>query len=148
MESPVIDALDHAILAELRADGRSSWRELGERIGLGPTATADRVRRLEQLGIIRGYHADIDVSVLGMGLRAITELRLSPETPYDVFEQILRTTPEVQLAFHVTGSLDYVLMLACPDVATLDRILSTWRIERGVVESSTRILLRDVDLYR
>lgn len=147
MDSPVIDALDHAILAELRADGRSSWRELGERIGLGPTATADRVRRLEQLGVIRGYHADIDVSVLGMGLRAITELRLSPETPYDVFEQILRTTPEVQLAFHVTGSLDYVLMLACPDVATLDRILSTWRIERGVVESSTRILLRDVDLY-
>jgi Lrp/AsnC family leucine-responsive transcriptional regulator len=147
MDSPVIDALDHAILAELRADGRSSWRELGERIGLGPTATADRVRRLEQIGVIRGYHADIDVSVLGMGLRAITELRLSPETPYDVFEQILRTTPEVQLAFHVTGSLDYVLMLACPDVATLDRILSTWRIERGVVESSTRILLRDVDLY-
>lgn len=147
MDSTVIDALDHAILAELRADGRSSWRELGERIGLGPTATADRVRRLEQLGVIRGYHADIDVSVLGMGLRAITELRLSPETPYDVFEQILRTTPEVQLAFHVTGSLDYVLMLACPDVATLDRILSTWRIERGVVESSTRILLRDVDLY-
>jgi Lrp/AsnC family leucine-responsive transcriptional regulator len=147
MDSPVIDALDHAILAELRADGRSSWRELGERIGLGPTATADRVRRLEQLGVIRGYHADIDVSVLGMGLRAITELRLSPDTPYDVFEQILRTTPEVQLAFHVTGSLDYVLMLACPDVATLDRILSTWRIERGVVESSTRILLRDVDLY-
>lgn len=147
MDSPVIDVLDHAILAELRADGRSSWRELGERIGLGPTATADRVRRLEQLGVIRGYHADIDVSVLGMGLRAITELRLSPETPYDVFEEILRTTPEVQLAFHVTGSLDYVLMLACPDVATLDRILSTWRIERGVVESSTRILLRDVDLY-
>lgn len=147
MDSPVIDALDHAILAELRADGRSSWRELGERIGLGPTATADRVRRLEQIGVIRGYHADIDVSVLGMGLRAITELRLSPETPYDVFEQILRSTPEVQLAFHVTGSLDYVLMLACPDVATLDRILSTWRIERGVVESSTRILLRDVDLY-
>ncbi len=147
MDSTVIDALDHAILAELRVDGRSSWRELGERIGLGPTATADRVRRLEQLGVIRGYHADIDVSVLGMGLRAITELRLSPETPYDVFEQILRTTPEVQLAFHVTGSLDYVLMLACPDVATLDRILSTWRIERGVVESSTRILLRDVDLY-
>jgi Lrp/AsnC family leucine-responsive transcriptional regulator len=147
MDSPVIDGLDHAILAELRADGRSSWRELGERIGLGPTATADRVRRLEQLGVIRGYHADIDVSVLGMGLRAITELRLSPDTPYDDFEQILRTTPEVQLAFHVTGSLDYVLMLACPDVATLDRILSTWRIERGVVESSTRILLRDVDLY-
>ena len=83
MESPAIDALDHAIIAELRADARLSWRELGERVGLGPTATADRVRRLEQLGVLRGYHADVDLSALGMGLRAITELRLSPETPYE-----------------------------------------------------------------
>ena len=146
METPVIDALDHAILGELRQDGRLSWRELGERIGLGPTATADRVRRLEQLGVIRGFRAEVDLSVLGLGLRALTELRLGAETPYEDFEEALRTTPEVQLAFHVTGSLDYVLLLACPDVATLDRILSTWRLERGVTESSTRILLRDVDL--
>lgn len=146
METPVIDALDHAILGELRQDGRLSWRELGERIGLGPTATADRVRRLEQLGVIRGFRAEVDLSVLGLGLRALTELRLGARTPYEDFEEALRTTPEVQLAFHVTGSLDYVLLLACPDVATLDRILSTWRLERGVTESSTRILLRDVDL--
>ena len=124
-----------------------SWRELGERVGLGSTATADRVRRLESIGVIRGYHADVDLSVLGMGLRAITELRLDTDTPYERFEATLRATGEVQLAFHVTGSLDYVLMLACPDVATLDRILSTWRMEHGVLESSTRILLRDVDLY-
>ena len=147
MDSPSIDLLDHAIIGELRADARLSWRELGERVGLGPTATADRVRRLEQLGVLRGYHADVDLSALGMGLRAITELRLSPDTPYESFEATLRSTPEVQLAFHVTGSLDYVLMLACPDVAALDRLLSTWRMEGGVLESSTRVLLRDVDLF-
>lgn len=143
----MLDGLDHAILDELRVDGRMSWRELGERVGLGPTATADRVRRLEQLGVIRGYRANVDLSALGMGLRAITELRLAPDTPYDEFEETLRRTREVQLAFHVTGSLDYVLMLACPDVPTLDRILSEWRRDAGVYESSTRILLRDVDLY-
>jgi Lrp/AsnC family leucine-responsive transcriptional regulator len=147
VDSPSIDALDHAIIAELRADARLSWRELGARVGLGPTAAADRVRRLEQLGVLRGYHADVDLSALGMGLRAITELRLDPETPYERFEATLRATPEVQLAFHVTGSLDYVLMLACPDVPALDRLLSTWRMEGGVLESSTRVLLRDVDLF-
>jgi Lrp/AsnC family leucine-responsive transcriptional regulator len=147
VDSPSIDALDRAIIAELRSDARLSWRELGQRVGLGPTATADRVRRLEQLGVLRGYHADVDLSALGLGLRAITELRLDPDTPYDRFESILRDTPEVQLAFHVTGSLDYVLMLACPDVATLDRLLSTWRRDGGVTESSTRVLLRDVDLF-
>jgi DNA-binding Lrp family transcriptional regulator len=97
--------------------------------------------------VLRGYHADVDLSALGMGLRAITELRLSPDTPYESFEATLRSTPEVQLAFHVTGSLDYVLMLACPDVAALDRLLSTWRLDGGVTESSTRVLLRDVDLF-
>lgn len=147
VEPTPIGGLDHAILAELRREGRISWRELGERVGLGPTATADRVRRLESIGLIRGYHADVDLGALGMGLRALAELRLASHTTYDEFEATLRATPEVQLAFHVTGALDYVLMLACPDVATLDRILSEWRSDHGVVESSTRILLRDIDLY-
>lgn len=147
MESTAIDTLDHAIIGELRAEARLSWRELGERVGLGPTATADRVRRLEQLGVLRGYHADVDPSALGMGLRAITELRLAPDAGYDEFERTLRVAPEVQLAFHVTGSLDYVLLLACPDVASLDRLLSAWRHDGLAIESSTRILLRDVDLY-
>lgn len=97
--------------------------------------------------MIRGYHAEVDLSALGMGLRAITELRLNPDTPYDEFESTLSDAPEVQLAFHVTGSLDYVLMLACPDVAALDELLSRWRTSGGVLDSSTRILLRDVDLF-
>src|SRR5690606_1158070 len=86
MDSLVIDGIDRAILAELRIDGRASWRELGERVGLGPTATADRVRRLERHGVIRGYHADIDLSVLGIGLRAITELQLEAGADHDEFE--------------------------------------------------------------
>jgi Lrp/AsnC family leucine-responsive transcriptional regulator len=147
MDSPVIDALDRAILDNLRENARLSWRELGERVGLGPTSTADRVRRLEQLGVLRGYHAEVDLSALGMGLRAITELRLLPDASYDEFEDRLREAPEVLGAFHVTGMLDYVLLLACPDVASLDRLLSSWKPHGGVFESSTRLILRDVDLF-
>jgi Lrp/AsnC family leucine-responsive transcriptional regulator len=146
VEPLVIDALDRVILDELRRDGRASWRELGERVGLGPTATADRVRRMERAGVIRGYHADIDLSVLGIGLRAITELQLGTITDHETFEDELARTPEVQAAMHVTGAHDYVLQLACPDVATLDRLLTTWKLESGVSESSTRIVLRDVEL--
>lgn len=146
VDTPSIDVLDRAIIDQLRTDARLSWRELGERIGLGPTATADRVRRLEQIGVLRGYHAEVDLSALGIGLRAITELGLTHDTAYEDFEATLRSTPEVQTAYHVTGSLDYVLTLACPDVSTLDRVVSTWRRDAGVRESSSRILLRDVDL--
>lgn len=134
------------ILDELRRNARLSWRELGQRIGLGPTATADRVRRLEQIGVLRGYHAEVDLSALGIGLRAITELQLGRDTDSESFEAELARTPEVQSAVHVTGALDYVVMLACPDVPTLDRLLTRWKMEAGVDESSTRILLREVEL--
>lgn len=147
MDSPVIDVTDHVILDQLRTNARLTWRELGERVGLGPTSTADRVRRLEQIGVIRGYHAEVDLSVLGMGLRAIAELRLTPDASYEEFEATLREAPEVLGAFHVTGALDYVVLLACPDVASLDRLLTSWKPGGGVFESSTRIILRDVDLH-
>ena len=147
MDSPAIDVTDHVILDQLRSNARLTWRELGERVGLGPTSTADRVRRLEQIGVIRGYHAEVDLSVLGMGLRAIAELRLTPDASYEEFEATLREAPEVLGAFHVTGALDYVVLLACPDVASLDRLLTSWKPGGGVFESSTRIILRDVDLH-
>lgn len=147
VDSTALDDIDLAILAELRGEGRLSWRELGDRIGMSPTATADRVRRLEQLEVIRGYRADVDMSSLGMGLRAITEIRLDRAAEPSVFESMLRDTPEVQSAMHVTGALDYVLILACADVPTLDRLLSTWREAAGVEESSTRIVLNEIDLH-
>lgn len=146
VDSPVIDELDREILDELRVDARLTWRELGLRVGLGPTATADRVRRLRTLGVIRGYHAEFDLSVLGMGLRAITEIRLVRTADPATFESVLADTPEVQAAMHVTGALDYVLLLACPDVPTLDRLLTRWREEGLVEESATRIILREVAL--
>ena len=146
-ETPVIDVFDRAILKELSHDGRLSWRELGLRVGLGPTATADRVRRMERTKVISGYKARIDYGALGIGLRAIAELRLAPETNYQLFEATLYDTPEVQAMYHVTGDVDYVILLVCPDVASLDRLLGSWRDKGGAIESSTRIILREVDLY-
>ncbi len=81
MDSLLIDALDRAILAELRHDGRATWRELGERVGLGPTATADRVRRLERHGVIRGYHADIDPVAVGLTITAYVAIAPQPRKP-------------------------------------------------------------------
>lgn len=145
-DSPAIDDLDHVILGELRSEGRLTWRELGERIGLGASATAERVRRLEAAGVIRGYRAEVDLARLGIGLRAITEIRLSRSVDPSTFEQMMTDTPEVQSAMHVTGAHDYVVMLACADVPRLDELLMTWRAHGGVEESSTRIVLNAIDL--
>ena len=146
VETPAIDALDHAIIAELRNDARVSWRELGERVGLGPTATADRVRRLEQLGVVGATTRTWTCRHSAWGSGRSPSCASLPTPPTSSSRRPCDRHPRSS-SFHVTGSLDYVLMLACPDVATLDRLLSTWRIEGGALESSTRILLRYVDLY-
>jgi Lrp/AsnC family leucine-responsive transcriptional regulator len=140
------DPIDREILAHLEREGRISWRELGELVGLGPTATSDRVRSLEQRGVISGYRAQINLGALGIGLEAVVEALLHPDTDSDAFEAALASTAEVRSAVHVTGHFDYLIVLACADVGSLDHILRGWKSDGGVLESSTRIILNDVDL--
>lgn len=97
--------------------------------------------------MLRGYHAEVDMSALGIGIQAIAELRLETGVPYAEFEATLASVPEVQMAFHVTGSMDYVLLLACADVEALNRVLTTWRTGGGAIESETRLLLRNIPLH-
>lgn len=146
MDSLAIDALDRAILDELASDGRISWRELGERVGLGATATADRVRRLVDGGAIVRFTTVVDPAVLGIAVRAVVDLRLQPGTDPDAFERHLSTQPEVTEAFHVTGPFDYELVVACPDVPTLDDLLRGWKRDRWVRESNTRLIMGEIDL--
>jgi len=146
MTSVAIDAIDRDILGVLRREGRISWRDLADRIGLGASATAERVRRLEEQGVIRGYGAQLDLGSLGIGLVAIIELKLEPSTDPDAFERLLSSTAEVQSAMHVTGVYDYLLTVACADIETLDRLLRGWKRTDGVLESSTRIVLAQIEL--
>jgi len=141
-----IDQIDRGIIATLRNDGRITWRDLGTRVGLAPSSTADRVRRLEELGVIRKYQAVIDPGALGIRLRAMVDARLDPSASPSKFEALLARTPEVQQAAHVTGAFDYTVLLACPDVATLDRLLRGWKDAHGMIESSTRIVLQEIEL--
>lgn len=138
-----MDVFDRAIVDELRIDGRCSWRELATRIGLGPSATTERVRRLEQLGVIRSYHANVDPGALGIELSALVDIRLRDDADHHAFEAQLAATLEVQGAVHLTGPFDYQVTLACPDVATLDRLLRGWG---EIAESNTRLILNEVDL--
>lgn len=148
MLSPEIDAIDRDILAVLQIDGRISWRELGERVGLGATATADRVRRLVDVGVITRFTTVVDPGALGIGLRAIVDLRLGPGVDPDGFESRLAERMEVTSAYHVTGPFDYQIHLACPDVATLDELLRGWKRAGWVLESNTRLLMTEIDLAR
>ncbi len=140
----MIDQIDRQILGALERNGRSTWRELGDAVGLSPNATAERVRRLEERGVITGYTALLDPAAAGRRLVALVDVRLGSPNDADRFEALVREAEEVTDAAHVTGRSDYHLRVACAGTAELDAFIRRLKTEGGVVETDTRIALRTV----
>src|ERR1700761_8750098 len=97
-ETPPLDGIDRQILAELQADGRMTNVELSQRVKISAPPCLRRVRRLEESGVIRGYHADTDPQALGWEIVffAIVGLESQKETALSAFEQLVATWPEVR----------------------------------------------------
>ncbi|MFI9384613.1 Lrp/AsnC family transcriptional regulator [Kutzneria sp. NPDC052558] len=139
-----MDAIDRTILGELIRDGRLSFRDLAARVSLSPTATAERVRRLIEAGVIEGFHAEINLAALGRPLQAFIDVRLSPGADHGELEAGLLALPAVLSGTHVTGRWDYTLAVACRDVAELDELVMALPRGHGVVDSDTRVRLREL----
>ncbi len=114
-----MDAVDRSILAALQDDARISYAELGRQVGLTPPAVAERVRRLENAGVIAGYHAQIDLKKAGRGIVAFIRLTSPPELAPQL-ERMAAATPEV-LEFHrVTGTEGFVAKVGVTSVEELE----------------------------
>src|SRR5205823_3000544 len=98
----VADRTDHAILAALQADGRRSMAELARDVRMSASAVGERVRRLEDAGVITGYRAVVDPEALGYAVLAHLRLRY-PSSAYGPLHALLDDVPEVLEAHHVTG---------------------------------------------
>src|SRR3954465_14095056 len=111
--APVLDAIDRAVVGGLCRHGGASYQEPARQIGLSPTATADRVRRLVRTGVIRGFRAVVDAEQGGRpgGAPIAGRLRLGAER--DEFVAALRAEPSIVEAVHVTGHFDYQLRVFC-----------------------------------
>jgi len=119
-----LDTIDEAILRELQADGRLSWRELGERVQLSAPAVRDRVKAMERDGVITGYSVQVNPDKLGLGLRAIIRLN----EPYTAgadrkVDGIVAGLPEVIECHRVTGSESHVLRALLADTNHLEEML-------------------------
>ena len=141
MESTAIDETDREILDVLRIEGRLSWQDLGRRIHLSATATSDRVRRLQRIGVIVGYTAMVDARALGRGLEVLVDVRMQSNADTVAFVAAAMADPAVSEMHHVTGRVDFVVRAACRDTADLDRLLSDFKA-KGAQETETRVLLR------
>jgi len=115
----MLDAIDRRILAELQANGRITNVELARRAGISAPPCLRRVRRLEQAGVIRGYHADPDPQRLGWQITvfAVVGLDSQKETVLADFEQLVASWPEVRECHMIRGGGDFLLKLVARDTA-------------------------------
>jgi Lrp/AsnC family leucine-responsive transcriptional regulator len=121
-EGPLIDDTNRRLLAELQQNARLSLAELGRRVGLSPPAVAERVQRLEQQGVILGYHAEIDPRALGLSLGAIIRVRPAPGQLANV-AALAQETSEVVDCRRVTGDDCYVMTAHVRDVEHLEEVI-------------------------
>ncbi|MFJ9823752.1 Lrp/AsnC family transcriptional regulator [Streptomyces sp. NPDC101160] len=115
------DATDWRILAALQEQGRASFAELARAVSMSPSAVTERVRRLEEAGVIAGYTAVVDQERLGLPILAFVRLRY-PNGNYKPFHDLIATTPEVLEAHHVTGDDCFVLKVAARSMRHLEEI--------------------------
>jgi len=117
-----LDAINRRLLAELRRDPRLTMAELGRRVGMSSPAVTERVRRLEDAGIIAGYRLDLDPAALGLPLAAFIRIRPDPGQLPRVAE-LARQIPEVVECHRITGEDCFILKIHFPAMDQLDRIL-------------------------
>ncbi len=122
-----LDSIDRRLLAELQAEGRVTNVELAQRVGLTAPPCLRRVRALEESGVIRGYHADLDASKLGFSIMvfAMVSLKSQAEEDLRAFEQHIRTLPEVRECHMLNGEIDFVLKIVSKDLQSFQEFLTS-----------------------
>ena len=126
----------------LMANGRATWAELASVLGLSAPAAADRVRRLEERGVITGYAARVNPEAIGLGLTAFIAVTLERPAHRAAFLERVRALPEVQECHHVAGDDDYLLKVRCASARDLERIVSDeLKGLDGIARTRTTIVL-------
>ena len=143
-----LDKLDRQILRSLQADGRATYEQLAEQVGLSPSAVLRRVKRLEEGGVIDRYVALVKPESVGLGLTAYLNVRLEKHTeshkrnPMDLFRASVQTWPEVVECAALTGEMDYLLRVVVQDMAHYSRfIMDTLLKHPSVQDCKTSFVL-------
>jgi Lrp/AsnC family leucine-responsive transcriptional regulator len=135
-----VEDLDRRIVGLLARDGRMSYTDLGKATGLSTSAVHQRVRRLEERGVIRGYVAVVDAEAVELALTAFISIRpIDPSAPDDAPER-LAELPEIEACHSVAGEESYILKVRVSAPGDLEALLATIR-SRANVSTRTTIVL-------
>ncbi len=142
-----LDRIDCRLLQALQADARLTTAELAQQVGLSASPCWRRIKRLESLGLIRGFHAELDPERLGWGVTAFVQVTLERHDTAlgERFEQAVRALPEIVACHNVSGAYDYLLQVLARDLKSFGELSrQAIRALPGVKEMNSSFSLREV----
>ncbi|NNE18197.1 MAG: Lrp/AsnC family transcriptional regulator [Myxococcales bacterium] len=137
----MIDEIDRQLLDELQSDCKRSLKEIGGAVGLSAPSVMERVRKLENAGIIKGYHALLDARKLGLDISAFIGVSISDRQLLEAFETWADSVPQVLECHHVTGGFTLVLKVKTPNTEALEQLISRIRSMDAVSGTETMVVL-------
>ena len=136
----MIDEMDRRILSLLQQDARLSNAEIARRVGMAASATLERLRKLEERGVVRGYEARLDGRKLGYGLTAFIFIRAQDRAESDTGER-LKQQPNVLEVHHIAGEDCYLVKVCAADTDELGRMVREFGAMPSVISTRTTIVL-------
>lgn len=146
-DSARLDAVDRRLVGELMADGRLTNAALAARVGVAESTCIARVRRLRELGVVRGFHAEVDLGALGYPLQAVVKVRLGSHNREHVasFRSTLRDIPGALRILHVAGEDDYLVHVAVGSTEELrDLVLEHINVHPMVRHTETQLVFEEI----
>ena len=117
-----LDRTSWQLLEALQEDARLSYAELGRRVGLSPPAAAERIKRMEEMGIIAGYRVEIDAEKIGLPITALIALTTTPQQYPQVISLMINLV-EIQFCHHVTGDSSFIMEARVSSIAHLEKLI-------------------------
>jgi DNA-binding Lrp family transcriptional regulator len=149
IDRPRLSPTDRQLISILQKDARRTNKEIADEVGIAQSTCYERIRRLREQGVIRGWHADIDPEALGRPVSALISVRLQPKTTASVrdFQQDMLGAPETVAVSMVSGADDFIVEIAAPDIATVRDFVLAHVTSRGdVVDARTSLIYEQVRL--
>ncbi|MFT5884287.1 MAG: Lrp/AsnC family leucine-responsive transcriptional regulator [Arcticibacterium sp.] len=147
MATGKLDVIDHKLLEILQQNGKITNSQLSKDVGLSPAPTLERVKKLEQSGIIQSYHAQVNRDKVGLGVLTFVQVTLKGHQKIiiEAFVKKVNSVPEIIECHHVTGSCDFLLKVIAKDIANYQQLIMDTINEIEVVSSTqTMVILQTI----
>ena len=139
-----MDQMDCRILHILTDNGRETASDISKKVHLSVSAVLDRIKKMEESGLIKGYTVVVDSKAMGNDVTALMEISLEHPRYHDSFTEVIMEHPNILDCYYLTGDYDFVLKISCASSDELERIHRTIKSVPGVSATRTHFVLKEI----